>query len=47
MFVYALVMLCNSLKMIKVDQHMSELSQIVRKNLILTLVLLLVVLFAY
>jgi hypothetical protein len=41
-FVYALVMLHNSLNMIKVDQNMSELWQIVCKNIILTLVLLLV-----
>ena len=43
-FIYALFMLRNSLKMIKIDRNMSELCKIVCKNMICTLVHLLVLL---
>jgi hypothetical protein len=38
-------MLCNSLRMIKIDRNMSELWEIVRKNMICTLVYLFVLLY--
>ena len=43
-FVCALLIFNNALKMIKIDRNMSELRKIVCKNIILTLVLLLVLL---
>jgi hypothetical protein len=36
-FIYALVIFCNSLKVITIDRNMSELGQIVSINIILTL----------
>ena len=44
-YIYALLMLRNSLKIIKIHQNMSEFWQIVYKNIILTLVLWLVLLY--
>jgi len=41
-FVFALLMSSNSMKMIKIDENVLELWQVVCKNVILTSVLLLV-----